>query len=82
MCTLAFGINAVNYNRACDAAVCPHGPETVSALIVTLEKFRKLDCNLSFKEETKSPVIMLVGTMQFGNPSQRARNITLGYLDL
>jgi hypothetical protein len=79
---LAFAINPIDCNRAFDTAVYRHRPKAVSAFVIPLQKLRKLDRHLSFEEKPKSPLIMVVDTVKFGNSSNGARNIAFAYRNL
>ena len=82
MSPFTFGMNPVDCNGAMDAALLQRHPEAVLGIVVSPEKLREFRGHLSLKEESESPVIVVVGAVKFGNPTDGAGGIALYYLGL
>ena len=70
------GFLPIDDNGTDDSSVSHRYPETVVCLVEPVQELGQLCSYLGLEEEIKAPVFVIIGGMEFGNPSDCAWNVT------
>ena len=75
MGTVAIEIHPVNGNGPGDSSIYTHYTESIPGFVESAEKLRKLDSHLGFEIQIETPMLVVIPSMKFSNPTDRPGDI-------